>query len=214
MQKTFTYSYNGKDYDVIITQKSMARRRIHYRFKDDKFYISSPYTVSMKYVLKSLEDKYGPALIKSQRPKGIGEDYIYLFGVRHYFPDSGEFAFSNEQKIVYKSKEEFEKKFRKMFLKILTDRVRYYEHLMKLELHTVRVKKMHTRYGSNSKKTRTVNFALMLAHYSYQIIDAIIVHELAHSLEFNHSKAFYDVVYKYCPDYKVLHSKLRKGEFQ
>ena len=102
---------------------------------------------------------------------------------------------------------------KKLYLPLVEQRVRYYEHLMRLEPHKVRVRKMSSRYGSNSKHTYTVTFALKLYSYSIDILDAIVIHELSHSVVFNHSKAFYDVVYKYCPNYDNLHRKLRKGEF-
>ena len=213
MQKTYTYIYEGKNYEVIITHKSSHRKSIRFRLRDGKFLITAPYLASNKYIMELVETKYGPRLIKQQKPLAVGDDFIYLFGNRYNYPSSGEFNFSNGEKIAYKSKEEFDKKIRKLFLKIIIARVRYYEGQMGLKNHNVRVRKMSTRYGSNSKKTGTVCFSLVLFHYSYPIIDAIIVHELAHSIYFDHSKKFYEVVYKYCPNYKVLHTKLRKGEF-
>ena len=44
-----------------------------------------------------------------------------------------------------------------------------------------------------------------------EVITYIIVHELSHILEFNHSKNFYDVVSKYCPNYKQIKNKLKRG---
>lgn len=214
MQKIASITYQGKVYKVIIDHKSMRRKTIRFRYVDGAFVISAPYLASNAYILERLENKYAESLLKRQKPQAIGDDFIYLFGSRYEYKNEGEFNFSNGQKIVYKSKEEFKKKFRKLYLKIITERVRYYEVLMKTKTHNVRVRDMKTRYGTNSKKTNTVCFALSLASYSYQIIDAIIVHELAHDYYFDHSTNFYKVVFNFCPNYKVLHKKLRKGEFQ
>lgn len=214
MQKTLSLVYNDKEYEVIIEHKSMRRKSIRFRLRDGRFLVSAPYTVSNQHILKLLEDKYAELLLSKEKPAAIGEDFIYLFGTRYAFPNEGQFTFSNGEILKYKNKEQFHKKMRKLFLSIMSERVRYYEQLMRLEPHTVRVRNMTTRYGSNSKKTRTVSFALSLYSYSYQIIDAIIVHELAHSYYFDHSPKFYGVVYNFCPNYKVLHAKLRKGEFQ
>ena len=97
---------------------------------------------------------------------------------------------------------------------IVTKRVRYYEKVMNLPSYRVTIRKMTSRYGSNSKQSKHLTFAFQLIHYSTPILDSVIVHELAHIKVYNHSKAFYDVVYKYCPDYDALHNKLRKGEFK
>lgn len=214
MQKILSFTYEGKDYQVIIEHKSMRQKSIRFRLRNGSFVISAPYTVSNNHILKLLEDKYARLLLSREKPPAVGDDFIYLFGSRYNFPDEGQFTFSNGEILTYKNKEDFNKKMRKFFLKILTERVRYYEHLMKTNPHTVRVRNMSTRYGSNSKKTKTLSFALSLYSYSYQIIDAIIVHELAHDYHFDHSPNFYNVVYNFCPNYKALHKKLRKGEFQ
>ncbi|MBE6136232.1 MAG: M48 family metallopeptidase [Erysipelotrichaceae bacterium] len=214
MQKLLSITYLNKEYRVIIEHKSMRHKSIRFRLRDGTFMISAPYTVSDKHIVGLLEDKYAPLLIAKEKPPAVGKDFIYLFGSRYYFPEEGQFTFSNGEILAYKNKEEFNKKIRKLYLNIITERVRYYERLMKTKEHTVRVRNMSTRYGTNSKKTNTVCFALALYSYSYPIIDAIIVHELAHDYYFDHSANFYRVVYNFCPDYKQLHKKLRKGEFQ
>ena len=79
--------------------------------------------------------------------------------------------------------------------------------------YKVKVKKMTSRYGSNSSRTRSIAFTTSLIHYSSYIIDAIIVHELAHDFYRDHSKNFYNVVFKYYPDYNIYIKKLKKVIF-
>jgi len=204
------YLYNGKSYEVLITRKRM--KNIRYRYKDGKIYISAPRIVSEARIFKGL-DKFAKTLLVD-KPSPNGEDFIFLFGYRYQFSSNGGIIqFSNGDSIIYKDKDDFNKKIKKMFLNVVTHRVRYYENLMGLAPHNVKVRDMKTRYGSNSKATRSVTFALLLYHYSMDIIDSVIVHELSHSIVFDHSKAFYSVVFKYCPSYKTLHNKLKKGIF-
>ena len=80
--------------------------------------------------------------------------------------------------------------------------------------YKIRVRKMKSRYGSNSRKTMSLAFNLSLVHYSPEIIDSVIIHELVHDKVFNHSEKFYNEVYKYCPNYKALKRKLNKGIYQ
>ena len=89
-----------------------------------------------------------------------------------------------------------------------------YENKMNLPSYRISVRNMTTRYGSNSLRSKHITFALVLVHYSTEIIDSVIVHELAHIKEFNHSQKFYDVVYKYYPNYDECHAKLRKGIYK
>ncbi|MBQ7243982.1 MAG: M48 family metallopeptidase, partial [Bacilli bacterium] len=58
----------------------------------------------------------------------------------------------------------------------------------------------------------TFQCRLMAFHPS--IIDSVVVHELAHHYQFDHSKKFYDIVYRYCPDYDKLRKKLIHDQFE
>ena len=210
--KNFFYRVNDKEYEVVITHKRI--KNIHYRFKDGKFYVSChPWT--LKHSVVGGLDKFGVSLIKrSSKENPIGDDYIYIFGEKHIINQSGKLTVTGYKEINYKDHDDLLKKLKPIFKDIVTKRVRYYEKKMGVPSYTVGIRNMTSRYGSNSKRTKNINFAFMLIHYSFDIIDSVIVHELAHILVFNHSEKFYDVVYKYYPNYDACHTKLRKGEFK
>lgn len=209
----FTYLYNGIEYPVIVTRKRM--RSIRYRFKDGIFYVSAPYMFASQARIKEGLIKFAPRLIKtSEKPVSRGEDFIYILGSKVSLRDSGEITFTNGDVISYKNKEDFDKKLKKWFLKYISERNTYYEKLMDISKpYKVHVKKMRTRYGSNSSQTHSLSYSLDLLHYTNDVIDSVIIHELAHDKVRNHSKKFYDVVYKYCPNYPELRKRLRKGQF-
>lgn len=211
MKELTTYTYNGEVFTVILTRKKM--KNIRYRLRDKTFYISAPYLATRGSIEKGLI-KFAPQLIASRKPQPMGEDYIYILGEKYPLSESGIINILSDKIIKFKSQEDLIKKLKKFLLIIVTKRVREYEQRMNLEAHNVRVRNMRSRYGSNSKRSRTVCFALSLVHYSIDIIDAIVVHELSHSIHFDHSPKFYSVVYTYCPDYDYLHKKLRKGIFK
>ena len=210
MKQEGTFTYLNKEYKVIITRKRM--NSIRYRLRDDTFLISAPYLATKDSIQRGLV-KYAPILIKKVKPQAKSDDFIYIFGYKYDLYDAGTLTLNNGQSIFYKDINDLDKKLKKSFLSYMTYRVRYFENIMQLNPHNVRVRKMNTRYGSNSKKTNTVCFSLTLLHYSPDIIDSVVVHELAHSIHFDHSKAFYSVVYKYCKDYDRLHKKLSSGVF-
>ena len=137
--------------------------------------------------------------------------YVYILGEKYHISPSGSLSFNNGLTIKYKSIDDLYKKLKPYLLDIVVKRVRYYEAKMGISKpYNVKVRDMSSRYGSNVKSSYTVTFALLLVHYSINIIESVIVHELAHDKVYNHSAKFYDVVYKYCPDYDRLHNHLRK----
>jgi predicted metal-dependent hydrolase len=70
-------------------------------------------------------------------------------------------------------------------------------------IREVRIKKMKSRWGScNSRGILTFNLRLM--EYSESIIEYIVIHELCHLFEMNHSARFYALLTKYCPQWRTL----------
>lgn len=202
---------NDQKYEVVVTYKPL-KKTISYRFREGKFVVSAPTFCPFYEIEKGLV-KFGPRLVKaSAKPSPYFDDKVYIFG-HVYSLEEGEVTFPNGKTIFFEDRVQFEKKLKKVFLEVVSELVRINEQKMNIEKNKVRVRKMKTRYGSNSKKTQTICIAFELVHYELDIINAIVIHELAHCLVFDHSKQFYDVVYRYCPNYKELHKSLRKGEF-
>ncbi len=209
--KEITYKIEDKEYPVYIKYKDI--KNIHFRIKDNAFYISCPRLTSLATLKKGL-DKYGATLIERSEAETslYTDDYIYLYGskVPLRLPQ-GVINFTNYPKITYKSKEELDKKLKKMFKDIVTSRHRIYEKKMGIKKpYNVRVRSMKTRYGSNSSKTHTITYSTFLMHFEFDVIDSVIIHELAHYFVFDHSKKFYNVVYKYCPNYNAIQRRLKK----
>ncbi|MCQ2802868.1 MAG: M48 family metallopeptidase [Bacilli bacterium] len=210
--KDFIYKVNNKEYNVRIIHKRI--KRTYFRFINNEFVISCHPLTSNFSIIKGL-DKFAVGLInKARKEEPIGEEYIYLYGNKVSIHNFGEIKFTNDETIKYTSKEELLKKLKKQYLAVITNKVKYFSSLMNVPLYKVSVRNMSTRYGSNSRKTKSVHFSTILMHYSGEIIDSVVVHELAHILVYNHSKQFYDVVYKYCPNYKVCRKKLIRGEYR
>lgn len=76
----------------------------------------------------------------------------------------------------------------------------------------IRLKLVRSQWGSCSR-TGNLTFNRRLIHYPQDIIDYVIIHELAHLQQHNHAKVFWDIVEKYCPDFKIARKVLKSRKF-
>ena len=88
-------------------------------------------------------------------------------------------------------------------------RVRHYCEIMGVTVGYVTVKNQKTRWGSCSAKGN-VNFNYQLAFLPDELLDYVVIHELAHRRHMNHSRAFWAEVEKYCPDYLERREQLKE----
>ncbi|MCL2195371.1 MAG: M48 family metallopeptidase [Oscillospiraceae bacterium] len=103
---------------------------------------------------------------------------------------------------------ELEKQCRKQAKAILPGRVKHFADIMGVAPTTMRVTGAMTRWGSCSSRG-SVNFSWRLMLCDDDVIDYVVVHELAHLREMNHSPRFWAIVEQVLPDYKRRKLKLR-----
>ena len=139
----------------------------------------------------------------------IGEDYIYLLGEKRRLMHILS-SLPKEGAITYKDKEDLERKLKSLAVEILTQRVRYYEKIMAIEKpYHVKIHKTVSRFGSNAKRTHTLSFSLTLIHYPISVIDAVVVHELAHDRHFYHIKFNTNIIIIVLNNY-IIYMSLKK----
>ena len=80
-------------------------------------------------------------------------------------------------------------------------RVRHYCEAMGVTVGYVTVKNQKTRWGSCSAKGN-VNFNYQLAFLPDELLDYVVIHELVHLLEKNHTHRFHALVEEYCPTWR------------
>ena len=98
---------------------------------------------------------------------------------------------------------------RKKAKKMLPEKVAYYANIMGLKYGRITITGAKTRFGSCSSKGN-ISFSYFLVQYPEEAIDYVVVHELAHILEMNHSARFYKIVESVLPDYKERRKLLKK----
>lgn len=92
-------------------------------------------------------------------------------------------------------------------MEIFPKRVEYYAQLMGISYGRITIREQKTRWGSCSGN---LNFNWKLTLMPPEILDYVVVHELAHRKEMNHSKDFWKIVEQVLPDYQKRRKRLKE----
>lgn len=92
--------------------------------------------------------------------------------------------------------------------KIFPERVTYFAERMGVTYNRITIREQKTRWGSCSS-AGNLNFNWKLVLMPPELLDYVVVHELAHRKEMNHSPRFWAVVEKELPDYRERREKLK-----
>lgn len=92
---------------------------------------------------------------------------------------------------------------------IIPERVKYFAKIIGVTYGRITIRHQKTRWGSCSS-SGNLNFNCMLMATSPELIDYVVVHELCHRKQMNHSPLFWKEVEEIIPDYRDLRSRLRE----
>jgi hypothetical protein len=125
--------------------------------------------------------------------------------------------FRTKRKIKYKKRKTKKNldylKYKNQATNLVKERLEYFNQFYNYKYGRVVIRNQKTRWGSCSRKGN-LNFNYKIALLSPKAADYIIVHELCHLKEFNHSGKFWDLVAQAVPDYKEIRSSLRTNGLQ
>ena len=97
---------------------------------------------------------------------------------------------------------------------LVHERLEHFNAHYNFPYHRVSIRNQKTRWGSCSSKGN-LNFSYRILFLEPEAQDYLIVHELCHLKEFNHSQRFWDLVSQQSPNYKKYHLELRhKSNFK
>ncbi len=95
---------------------------------------------------------------------------------------------------------------------VLQKKAEYYALLMGVSFGRITIRKQKTRWGSCSSKGN-LSFNCMLMRLPEELINYVVVHELAHLKQMNHSSKFWAEVGAVLPNYKALRKELKEKSF-
>ncbi len=203
---------NGLELEIVLNRKN--NKNIYFRIKEDlKLYVNAPLFLSKDSILKLIQENEENILkmYNKMANKAIENDKFWYLGKSYIinFIDSGDIFFKDEN--VYTiSLEQLDKFYQSQVIKIFTQEVEIAKKCFsKLPEFTLKFRKMRTRWGvcNTFKKTITLNTELLKK--DIELLDYVIIHELCHFFEGNHSKNFWKLVEQAYPNYKEARKKLR-----
>lgn len=112
-----------------------------------------------------------------------------------------ELAFPKIEELTAKDIEDIQKKMLEMTM--------FYAEKMKVSVGRITIRNQKTRWGSCSSKGN-LNFNYRVYFLPEELLEYVIVHELAHRRHMNHSKEFWEEVAIFFPDYKACRERLKE----
>lgn len=203
-------------YEINITKKRVKNIIVKVR-KIGVVEVTVPYFVSKTRVYEILNSKNAwieqkmCELIEANKIKFLKGDLIYFLGKKYSLDFNLDIQKNVEiiaDKIVLKCRENDEIKetlidnFYKVQSKdIFAEILKRFCIIVGKDIKAFKVRKMKTRWGSCNSTKSYINLNTELVKKDILAIEAVIMHELTHLYYANHSKAFYDKLLSFMPDY-------------
>lgn len=231
--KTIFYQNQNWQYFVNYRQQ----KHLYLKLKDQKIIVSAPFFVKPE-IIEDFVKKNLPKLIKQLKNNQLlisriafsPDAFIYFLDkklpiiinyqkrTRFFISDDEFFIYtplslsdSNQQIILLQKINQFLKTIAKP---ILLQRLRYWEKIIQVHASDFDLRLMKTKWGVCFHQTGKIVFNVKLIHFSYQVIDYVVIHELVHLMYPNHQKEFWNLVAYYCPDYRNLKKILKNSKVE
>lgn len=205
--------YSHEEIPIEVVRKN--NKNTYIRVKDNKVIITTNYFATNKYLERLITENYHSIvkMIETDRKRNKDKDKFKLFG-KYY-----EIIYDNKIEKVEICNNIIYAKDEKKLIKWLDNLIKttFQDHLLDcyhlFEEHIpnpiLRIRCMKTRWGVCNVKTHYITLNKELYRYEIDCLDYVCIHEIAHFIEGNHSKKFWNIVSKYCPNYKEIRKKLR-----
>lgn len=199
--------------DVKIVYKN--NKNIYFRFNENILVVTCNKLVSKNYIEKlikknenSLYKMYQRTLKESENDKYfnyLGNKYTIVYDNETKKP------YFNEDMIFVKDEKTLNKFYALECKRIFeSEVVRITPYFNNIPNFSLRIRKMKTRWGVNNITKKIITLNSELLKKELHLLDYVIIHELCHFYEANHSVKFWNHVSKYYPKYKEARKELRE----
>jgi predicted metal-dependent hydrolase len=190
--------------------------------------VRAPMQTSMEYIedlvrrkLKWIKNKIAEVEARppaSRKRFESGESFLYLGDpYRLHIVSNAEVPLAFKREFVLareyrdKARELLVNWYKQEARKKLTDRVEWHARRFGLTVGPIRITDAQKRWGSCSR-SNSLNFSWRLIMAPLRVVDYVVIHELAHTVERSHSRDFWKKVFMMCPTHRSSMEWLKKNE--
>lgn len=210
-------------------KRSGKRRSIGLRVDDNGLTVSMPMRASEKWLHSVLQDKAGWVVDKldgwqARKPEAtiwqdggtidyLGELLVLrlsqsLFASQPERRGNQLWLFVANTSETAQVEEIVSRWYQKEALHLLKQRAAFFTPLLNVSPSVIKLSSAKSQWGSCTA-SGIVRLNVQLIKLPQRLIDYVVVHELAHLIELNHSASFWRIVESVCPDYAKLRSELK-----
>lgn len=164
---------------------------IKHRLKAKNSYINNTFIIENNAKFNILDETYTILLSNKKKVEIIGSNLLIPIE-------------NKEQYLIM-----FLKKQAKMIIK---ERVEQFASQFNLKYNTVSISSAKTNWGSCSYNNK-LHFTYRLLLCPNDVLNYVIIHELAHTQIKNHSREFWALVANFCPNYKIYNKWLKDNKY-
>ena len=209
------YEIDNKIYDVIITRKN--NKNTYIRVKSDlTIYVTTSYFATKNSIIRLLDKNVEDLkmMIEHQMKEIDKQESFFYLGKKYDIIEvSNQDTVEIDGNTIYvKNKKQLDKWYKDEIIRIFDERYIYnYNRFTEVNKSPIlKIRNMKTRWGVYNKANHTITLNSRLIEFSEDIIDYVIIHELSHIIHFDHSASFWNLVSKYCPNYKQIRKYMKE----
>lgn len=204
---------DGDVVEVVIVRKQ--NKNIYLRFKEDKkLYATCNKWVTENKIEKLIDDNIEKITKMYQSiTKTVYNDSFFNYLGKKYticYNENIKTPYFDSDLIFVKNEKALNKFYQKECIRIFESEMnRILPYFKDIPKFTLKIRNMKTRWGVNNRGSKSITLNSELLKKDIDLLDYVIIHELCHFYEANHSSRFWAHVSKYYPKYKEARKRLR-----
>ncbi len=202
-------------YEVPVEIIKKNNKNIYFRFKEDGIlYVTCNRFITQNQILKMIKENE-KSLLRMYNQNMARQEINSRF---YYLGETYDVEYDEQVKkvciqsdtIIAKNEKMLDKWYKSECLKIFSERVnRCLENFDDIPEFDLKIRSMKTRWGVNNVTNKIITLNSELLKKDVTLIDYVIIHELCHFYEANHSARFWSQVEKRYPYYKLARKRLK-----